>query len=380
MAYFAALVLSLDSNPERIRQVMEKTDKLGIAFNKDAFNLLLAIRQMNAEQLRLAIVSDGVEKMKDLAYSARSILEVMSKDFKFDDRLLKAGLSNYFNEKFKHNVKGILTTPYLLLLGNKMEERRQYLDNILYFEWAGKQAFSEEKKLFSLLVLKNEELKDCNGNLDNFIPRLNKRRELDLGPTVDELEKTINAETIKAWQRIFQFFIDKMKEPAATGESKRMETELINKKSQDVVPELHATEETAPQTIEIEAPEVIVKIEEFVDDSIPVNDIQGNSSEIDYTGIGPIEFPYGDLKISFNFQKGRLTISHMHSDQKITVASNGRIRDDEEFVYHKDGRLELEGKMTDLSINVNDKDIILSQVTEDGVPTGVYLRFPLIGK
>ena len=70
----------------------------------------------------------------------------------------------------------------------------------------------------------------------------------------------------------------------------------------------------------------------------------------------------------------------MHSDQKITVASNGRVRDDVEFVYHKDGRLELEGKMTDLSVKVSDKDIILSHLTEDGVPTGVYLRFPLIGK
>ena len=171
-----------------------------------------------------------------------------------------------------------------------------------------------------------------------------------------------------------------MKEPAATGESKRMETELLNKKSQDAVPELQATEEPTLQTIEIEAPEVIVKIEESVDDSIPGNDIQGISSEIDYTGIRPIEFPYGELKISFNFQKGRLTISHMHSDQKITVASNGRVRDDVEFVYHKDGRLELEGKMTDLSVKVSDKDIILSHLTEDGVPTGVYLRFPLIGK
>lgn len=377
---FAALVLSLDSNPERIRQVMEKTDKLGIAFNKDALNLLLAIRQMNAELLRMAIESDGVEKMKDLAYSARSILEVMSKDFKFDDRLLKAGVSNYFNEKFKHNVKGILTTPYLLLLGNKMEERRQYLDNILYFEWAGKQAFSEEKKLFSLLVLKNEELKDCNGNMDNFIPRVNKRRELDLGPTIEELDKKINAETIKAWQRIFQFFIDKMKEPAATGESKRMDPELLNKKLQDAVPELQATEEPTAQTIEIVVPKVAVKVAESVDDSIPVNDIQGNSSEIDYANISPLEFPYGDLKVSFNFQKGRLTISHMHSDQKITVASNGRVRDDEEFVYNKDGRLELEGKMTDLSIKVNDKDIILLHVTKEGIPTGVYLRFPLIAK
>ena len=70
----------------------------------------------------------------------------------------------------------------------------------------------------------------------------------------------------------------------------------------------------------------------------------------------------------------------MHSDQKITVASNGRVRDDEEFVYNKDGRLELEGKMTDLSIKVNDKDIILLHVTKEGIPTGVYLRFPLIAK
>lgn len=375
---FAALVMSLDNNPERIRQVTEKTDKLGISFNKDALNLLLAIRQTNAEQLKQVIESDGIEKMRDLANSARSILEVMSKDFKFDDRHLKAGVSNYFNEKFKHNVKGILTTPYLLLLGNKMEERRQYLDSILYFEWAGKQAFSEEKKLFALLVLKNEELKDCNGNLENFIPRVNKRRELDLGPTYDELDKKIYAETIKAWQRIFQFFIDKMKEPAVTADSKRIEAEVLNKTLQHSNTELHAGNQADTQIIEKQIPEENVNIEESVTDAKYGNDIHGIASGIDYTGLNPIEFPYGEFKISFNFKKRRLTISHLNSDQKITVVSNGDVRDDVDFIYHEDGRLELEGKVIDLSLEVKEQDIVLSHVTEEGIPSGIYFIFPLI--
>ncbi|MDE5880177.1 MAG: hypothetical protein K2H60_00470 [Muribaculaceae bacterium] len=376
---FAALVLSLDTSTERIRKVLEKTDKLGIALNKDALNLLLAIRQMNTEQLKQTIVSDGVEKMKDLANSARSILEILSKDFKFDERLLKAGVSNYFNERFKHNVKGILTTPYLLLLGNKIEERRQYLDNIHYFEWAGKQAYSEEKRLFSLLVLKNEELKDCNGDLDSFIPRVNKRRELNLGPTIDELDKTINAETIKAWQRIFQFFIDKMKEPTIAGDPKRLEIQPGDKVPQNKDKDLSINEISNKDSSERNDSSILEENKKPVKEAEKKSELQEPFLQVDNASLPNVEFFYGDLKITFDFQKERLKISHTKSDQKVTVARNGRIHDDDEFVYHEDGRLELEGKLIDLSIKLDEKDIILSHISREGMPTGLYFRFPRLG-
>lgn len=373
---YAALVLSLDNNPERIHQVIEKTDKLEIVFNKDALNLLLAIRQRNPDNLRLAIESNGVVKMPDLANSARSILDVMSKDFKFDDRLLKAGISSYLNDKFRHNVRGILTTPYLLLLGEKMEERRLFLDNIHYFEWAAKNAHPDEKELFSLLVLKNEELKDCNGNLDNFIPRVNRRRELGLGPTIDELDKRIGAETIKAWQRIFQFFIDKLKEPSTAEEPKRLGTDSDGKNVQEMSHKLQSKEKVEQNHSEITDQSVRQEAKDMTQDSDMKPENSNPSIRINHTAIPNVEFLYENLKITFNFSKGRLTINHTKSDQKVTVASNGRIRDDEEFVYHEDGHLELEGKVIDLTITVTEKAIILSHVTPEGVTTGLNLQFP----
>lgn len=376
----SAIILSLDNNPEKIHQIMEKNEMLGIVSNKDALNLLLAIRQTNIEKLKLAIESEGVKKLTTLSSSARSILEVMSKDFKFDDRHLKAGVSNYFNDKFKQNVKGILTTPYLLLLGNKMEERRQYLDNIHYYEWAGKIASTEEKNLFSLLVLKNEELKDCNGNPDSFTPRVNKRREYGLGTTLEELDKKINAETIQAWKRIFLYIIEKVKDPATTGEPKFMGNQFENQHLQNSIPELTPMEEPTHQPVITETTAVSNRIEDYVKETKSDPNRQEEIKKFNYSEISPIVFPYEDLKISFNYQKGRLTISHLHSDQKITVAKNGQVRDDEDFVYHKDeeGRLELDGKMTNLSLQVNEKDIILFFLTENGIPTGVSIRFPLL--
>lgn len=381
---YAAHILSLDSTPERINQVIEKSASLGIALNKGALEMLLAIRQQNPEQLKITIETSSDEKLNGLSGSARSILESMSKDFKFDDRLLKAGVSNYFNEKFRHNVKGILTTPYLLLLGKRMEERGQYLDSIHYYEWAGKLAHSEEKKLFSLLVLKNEELKACNGNLENFTPSLDKRRGLGIGPATDDLDREINSSINKAWQRIFQFLICKIKEstPTTSVEQKRMEMAPNVKTMQEEDPESKTTIVSDLSNSRTDQPESVVpEMLENVE-KCTVSQIEDNIffPGIDFKTLQPLEFHYGKLKINFNYPKGYLTISLENSDQKVTVDSKGYVRDDVEFIYHNNGRLELEGELIDLSILVKDKDIILFQVTSDGIPTGVYFRFPLIGK
>lgn len=358
----ASYLLAMVSTPDSVRKTIEKLISIGLPVNTDELRLIHAVRTKEPKQISDALAADGINKRSELYAIAKKILETLSADFKFDEKAIKNGVSRYFTRSF--NVGHVLlTTPYLLLLGERMEGRSQYLDAIHYYEWAKKSAHTSEGRLFDLLRLKNEEAKQ-KVDSGEWSPISGTRRQLDLGPLAEDLDKAIKGAKEKVYERIFRSMIDKSKQQkgkATTAPTDTAVSDVIANAEVKIAPDPEVR--NISDSLTVEAPETTQV-------TIQIEDRPAKRSKV--------SFNLEQFEVSYDYEKSRLVIRHPGTSQQISVAKQ-KIHDDDEFSVNENGQLVHEDTVLDYSISITSAAITLNHLDSAGQPTGMSFSFP-VGK
>lgn len=374
----AAHLLSIAGTVETMQKITEKLKSNRLISNLDEFRLVQSIQTKEAKIIYEKIEEDGLNKKGELYALAKKILATFAEDFKLDEKSIKNdGVSKYFDRTFKVG-HSLLTTPYLLRLGELMEDRSQFLDAIHFYEWASKYAHSSEGSLFELLILKNEEAKQKLAK-GEWEPILEKRRKLNIGILNEDLEKEIRSAKCKVWERIYKSLIERSKQSSgsATALSEKEVSEpeaAIDLKTQDEVKTGNVSgmqdKDTVPQTEETQEKHEVEKTD------ASTKPVVSTFAELAEQKLEKFKFKLEELEISFDFVKSRLVIRHPESSQQFSVLKR-KIREDDEFEMDDKGRLTLEGTPLPYSVTATPDSIIINHLNSIGEPTGLMFTFPI---
>ncbi|MDE6277993.1 MAG: hypothetical protein K2M06_07795 [Muribaculaceae bacterium] len=310
--------------------LMDGLERLGANADRTLLEIIDAVRFGNRQLPDIA--KEASPTLANELRNAKFAFDVSSGNLNLNDVTTRTD-KTFFESRFRQNIQGILATPAMMAIGERLEHRGIHIVAVRFYEWAKEKAHKEDKRLFALLRLRSLELKEGAINSQE-------RRELGIGP-VDDVNIAISNARNKAWERIYKYSLSVY--------AKQPEPEQVP------VPmdESSSSAKDEPKS----------NLE-------PSSDISVNTNKPQSVFTCTIE----GFDIRYNFGRKRLTVNY-HDDPDIRLSIKDGTISADEMTIDEEGRISADGNPTNLALKRLDHEIRIIVLAADGLPSGIYISF-----